>query len=93
MSQSAGRADIRWFRRRRSALGGEPAHYVAAPQGQLLGRLRGPRRRPWQLASVGHLTMTLNDGDAEGFRTCLTPGHLLRPSSLRSVSDGGHPDS
>ena len=68
------------------ALDGEPAHYVDCPGKDSYWAVFVARGGgPWQLASVGISTMTLNDGDAEGFRyvpDAGTPAAPVLPSGV-----------
>jgi hypothetical protein len=68
------------------ALDGEPAHYSDCPgKDYYWAVFVSHEGGSWQLASVGISTLTLGDGDAEGFRYVPSVGTPAAPPSPSSV--------
>ncbi|MFI5258330.1 MAG: hypothetical protein ACHQ01_01790 [Candidatus Limnocylindrales bacterium] len=68
------------------ALDGEPAHYSDCPGKDYYWAVFVSRGGgSWQLASVGISTLTLSDGDAEGFRYVPSVGTAAAPPSPSGV--------
>jgi hypothetical protein len=68
------------------AIDGEPAHYVDCPGKDSYWAVFVARGGgSWQLASVGISSLTLHDGDAEGFRYVPSVGTAAAPVSAARV--------
>ena len=74
------------------AIDGEPAHYVDCPGKDYYWALFVSRGGgPWQLSSGGISSITLVDGDAEGFRYAPDAGIAAPPVSASGVCPAATP--
>ena len=68
------------------ALDGEPAHYADCPgKDRYWAVFFAPGGGAWQLTSVGISSLTVHDGDAEGFRFVPSSGTPAAPPSAAGV--------
>jgi hypothetical protein len=71
------------------AIDAEPSHYSVCPGADNYWAIFVSRSGgPWQLASVGISSLTLGDGDAEGFRYVPAVGTPAAPASPAGVCAG-----
>ena len=71
------------------AMDSEPAHYATCPGSDSYWSVFVSRSGgTWQLTSIGISSLTLSDGDAEGFRYVPAVGDPASPPSPARVCDG-----